>query len=186
MAQTGFTPIQLFQSSTPGAQPPTTDLVPGELALNTTDGKLYYLDSSSNLATLVWDVLPINRGGTGSGTGDSASLIGLPSPRVVSYLDINNVAFSTANTDILSIYTTLPAGTMTFNLPLFPPTDGRKVIIRFRSSFPQAFVWDPVFVANTTSVLPTVSSGAGLTDYFGFIYDADKSKWQMLAASYGF
>lgn len=186
MAQTGFTPIQLYHATTPGAQPSTGDLTPGELALNITDGKAYYLDSSSNLATLVWDVLPINRGGTGSGAGDSASLIGLPSPRVVSYLDINNVAFNTASTDILSIYTTLPAGTMTFNLPLFTPIDGRKVIIRFRSSFPQAFVWDPVFVANTTTVLPAVSTGADRTDYFGFIYDADTSVWQLLATSYGF
>ena len=185
MAQTGFTPIQLFHSTTPAAQPPTVDLTPGELALNITDGKAYYLDSSSNLATLVWDVLPINRGGTGSGSGDSSNLIGLPSPRVVSWLDITAVTIDVSTTDILSIYTTLPAGTMTFNAPL-ASADGRKVIIRFRSSFPQAFAWDPVFIANTTTVLPTVSSGANRTDYFGFIYDADTSVWQLLATSYGF
>lgn len=185
MAQTGFTPFQLYHSTTAGAQPSTGDLTPGELALNITDGKAYYLDSSSNLATLVWDVLPINRGGTGSGTGIAADLIGLPSPRVVSSLDISVVTIDVFTTDILSIYTTLPAGSVVFTNPV-NPIDGRKVIIRFRSSFPQAFVWDPVFVANTTTVLPTVSTGAGRTDYFGFIYDADTSVWQLLATSYGF
>lgn len=185
MAQTGFTPFQLYHSTTAGAQPSTGDLTPGELALNITDGKAYYLDSSSNLATLVWDVLPINRGGTGSSTGDSASLIGIPSPRVVSYVDITNIAIDVSTTDILGITTTFPSGSITFDLPLFP-VDGRKVLIRFRSTVPQAFIWDPVFVANTTTVLPTVSTGASRTDYFGFIYDANTSVWQLLATSYGF
>ena len=47
MAQAGYTPISLYHSSTPGAAPTAGNLVSGELALNTADGKLYYKDPSN-------------------------------------------------------------------------------------------------------------------------------------------
>jgi hypothetical protein len=47
MAATGFTPISLYYSTTASAVPVNTNLVAGELALNTVDGKLYYKDSSN-------------------------------------------------------------------------------------------------------------------------------------------
>lgn len=45
MAQTGFTPIQLYHSTTPGAAPTAANLLPGELAINIADGILYYEDA---------------------------------------------------------------------------------------------------------------------------------------------
>ena len=47
MAATGYTPIQLYHSSTASAQPTAGNLADGELAINTTDGKLYYKDGST-------------------------------------------------------------------------------------------------------------------------------------------
>lgn len=47
MSQTGYTPIQLYHSATPSAQPTAGNLADGELAINTTDGKLYYKDGST-------------------------------------------------------------------------------------------------------------------------------------------
>ena len=52
MAATGFTPISLFYSATASAVPLAANLVAGELALNTLDGKLYY-KNSSNVVTLL-------------------------------------------------------------------------------------------------------------------------------------
>jgi len=52
MAATGFTPISLYYSSTASAVPLAANLVAGELALNTLDGKLYY-KNSSNVVTLL-------------------------------------------------------------------------------------------------------------------------------------
>ena len=46
MAQSGYTPISLYHSATASSAPLAADLVAGELALNTADGKLYYKDSS--------------------------------------------------------------------------------------------------------------------------------------------
>lgn len=47
MAQTGFTPIQLYYSTTAGVSPAPTDLLFGELALNIADGRLFYKDPSN-------------------------------------------------------------------------------------------------------------------------------------------
>jgi hypothetical protein len=45
MAQAGYTPIQLYFSTTASAVPVNTSLANGELAININDGKLYYKDS---------------------------------------------------------------------------------------------------------------------------------------------
>lgn len=52
MAQAGFTPISLYYSTTAAAVPTAGNLVAGELALNTNDGKLYF-KNSSNVVTLL-------------------------------------------------------------------------------------------------------------------------------------
>ena len=47
MAQTGYTPIQLYRTTTAAAVPVAGNLNPGELAINTNDGRLYFKDSSN-------------------------------------------------------------------------------------------------------------------------------------------
>jgi hypothetical protein len=47
MAATGYTPIILFNSTSAGNQPTTSNLAVGELALNVPDGKLYYNNSGT-------------------------------------------------------------------------------------------------------------------------------------------
>jgi len=47
MAQTNFTPIQLYRSTTALAVPLAANLAAGELAINITDGKLYYNDGGT-------------------------------------------------------------------------------------------------------------------------------------------
>jgi len=51
MAQSGYTPIVLFHSTTSGSQPTTGNLAVGELALNVPDGKIYY-NTGSTIAVL--------------------------------------------------------------------------------------------------------------------------------------
>ena len=64
MAQTGFTPISLYYSSTATNVPTNTNLAAGELAINTADGKLFYKDSSGVVQVLA------TKGGVGSSTSD--------------------------------------------------------------------------------------------------------------------
>jgi len=47
MSATNYTPIQLYRSTTAAAVPLAANLAAGELALNITDGKLYYNDSGT-------------------------------------------------------------------------------------------------------------------------------------------
>lgn len=52
MAQTNYTPISLYYSTTASAVPLAANLVPGELAININDGKLYF-ENSSGVVTLL-------------------------------------------------------------------------------------------------------------------------------------
>jgi len=56
MAQTNFTPIQLYSSSTPTNTPAAGNLINdtkgSELAVNIADGKLFYKDTSNNVQTI--------------------------------------------------------------------------------------------------------------------------------------
>jgi hypothetical protein len=65
MAQTGFTPIQLYFSSTATNVPLAANLANGELAINITDGKLFYKDNASDVQVIGWKVVPATAGGTG-------------------------------------------------------------------------------------------------------------------------
>lgn len=52
MAQSGYTPIQLYYSATSTNVPSAGNLAAGELAINTNDGKLFYKDSGGTVQTL--------------------------------------------------------------------------------------------------------------------------------------
>lgn len=52
MAQTGYTPIQLYRTSTAAAAPTAGNLADGELAINTLDEKLYFKNSAGTVKLL--------------------------------------------------------------------------------------------------------------------------------------
>lgn len=52
MAQAGYTPIQMYHSSTTGALPPTGNLLIGELGVNVTDRQIYTKDAGGNIVAL--------------------------------------------------------------------------------------------------------------------------------------
>lgn len=52
MAQTGFTPLSLYYSTTAAASPSSGNLINGELALNITDEKLYFKNAAGTVKVL--------------------------------------------------------------------------------------------------------------------------------------
>jgi hypothetical protein len=72
MAQTNFTPISLYYSTTAAAVPTAGNLVAGELAINTQDGKLFYKDAAGVVQTLASK-------DTNSGTFTNISVSGVAS-----------------------------------------------------------------------------------------------------------
>lgn len=69
MAQTGYTPILIYSSSTasqaPAAGNLTNSALGSELAINITDGKLFYKDNANAIQVIGWKVVPATAGGTG-------------------------------------------------------------------------------------------------------------------------
>jgi hypothetical protein len=69
MAQTGYTPILIYSSSTvsqaPAAGNLTNSTLGSELAINITDGKLFYKDNANNVQVIAWKTTPTTAGGTG-------------------------------------------------------------------------------------------------------------------------
>lgn len=63
MAATNYTPISLYYSTTAAATPSAGNLVNGELAINITDGKLFYKDNGGAVQVI----------GTKGGTGSSSN-----------------------------------------------------------------------------------------------------------------
>jgi hypothetical protein len=69
MAQTGYTPILIYSSSTASNAPAvgnlTNSTLGSELAINITDGKLFYKDNANAIQVIGWKVVPATAGGTG-------------------------------------------------------------------------------------------------------------------------
>ena len=68
MSATNYTPIQLYYSTTASAVPLAGNLVNGELAINITDGKLYYKNNSGVVTLLA------GAGGTGIVAGSNTQI----------------------------------------------------------------------------------------------------------------
>jgi len=87
MAASGFTPISLYYSSTASATPSAGNLVAGELALNTTDEKLYFKNASGTVK-----LLASNAAVLADGTVTSVNAT------VPSFLSVSGVPITTSGT----------------------------------------------------------------------------------------
>lgn len=80
MAQTGYTPIQLYRTTTVAAAPTAGNLADGELAINTTDEKLYFKNAGGTVKLLAANVTAVANGGTGAtDAGTARTNLGLGS-----------------------------------------------------------------------------------------------------------
>jgi len=85
MAQSGYTPISLYYSTTAAAAPSSGNLVAGELALNTVDEKLYFKNSAGTVKLLASNT-------SSSGTVSSVAM------SVPSFLSIAGSPITTSGT----------------------------------------------------------------------------------------
>lgn len=108
MAQSGYTKLALYSSTTPTQAPTNTNLVQGELAINVVDGKLYYKDNGN-----VVQLLASNAAANGIFATVTTSIVNSPSSLTletnsIPALSINNLQNVTFNS---SGAVTLPVGT---------------------------------------------------------------------------
>jgi len=106
MAQTGFTPIITYHSTTPSAVPTAGNLAPGELGLNIADMKLY-CENSSGVVTLLADAAATGTvtsvGGTGTVNGLTLTGTVTTSGNLTLGGTLSNVSLTTAVTGTLPV-----------------------------------------------------------------------------------
>lgn len=108
MAQSGFTPIQIYYSTTTTNVPLAANLTDGELAINTADGKLFYKD---NLGAV--QLLASKAGASGSVTSVSGTgtVNGITLTGTVTSSGSLTLGGALSNVDLTSQVTgTLPVG----------------------------------------------------------------------------
>jgi hypothetical protein len=105
MAQAGFTPISIYYSTTASNIPTAGNLVAGELAINTADGKLYY-KNSSNVVTLLASAsvaaltLPVSTANGGTGA-TSLAAANIPVTNVANtFTGLQTFAGTSSNADL--------------------------------------------------------------------------------------
>jgi hypothetical protein len=122
MAQTGYTPIQLYYSSTTTNVPLAANLASGELAINITDGKLFYKDNANAVQVIAWKTTPTTAGGTGLTSYTTGDLLYASGATTISKLGIgaaNTVLTSSGSAPQwsagLSLSTLTTSSTVTLN-----------------------------------------------------------------------
>ena len=115
MAQAGYTPIQLYYSLSSSSAPLAINLASGELAINATDGKLFYKDNANVVQVIGWKTTPATAGGTGQTTYATGDLLYASATNTLSKRTVGS------NGQVLTVVAGVPAwaaasgGVTTFN-----------------------------------------------------------------------
>ena len=163
MAQTNFTPISLYYSTTASAVPVNTNLVNGELAINITDGKLYYKDNGGTVRLLASNATsaPVTTfsAGTTCFTPSSATsgAITLAGTLATTNGGTGLTVFTSGTAIFASSTSVLTSGTL-------PTTGGGTGLTVFTSG---GAVYATSTSALTTGTLPIASGGTGATTLAG-------------------
>ena len=195
MAATGFTPISLYYTTTAAAVPLNTNLVAGELALNTLDEKLYFKNSAGTVKLLASSAIAAfpsagiaNSTGTAWGTSYTTSGSGtvvalatsptLTTPTISGYTEsvvaITLTSAGAVGTLVITAGTvltaTLTAGVpCTFAMPT-SPTAGQSFILRLTQAATSMTTATFTGVKWPGGTVPTITATASAVDIISFVY----------------
>jgi len=149
------------------------------------------ITTSGTLAiTLSGTALPIANGGTGATTLAGASIATYSGtetltnkridPRVTSAASASSLTPSVATADVYA-YTALAAG-LTINAPTGTPVDGDKLMFRLLDNgTSRSLTWDATYTVIGVT-LPTATT-ISKTTYVGCIYNANNTRWDVIAVT---
>lgn len=159
MAQTNYTPIQLYYSTTAAAVPVNTNLANGELAINIQDEKLYFKNAAGTVKLLASNatsapVLSFSAGTTGfTPSTATTGVITLAGTLATTNGGTGLTAFTSGTAIFASSTSALSSGTL-------PTTGGGTGLTSFTSG---GAVYASSTSALTTGTLPVASGGTGNT-----------------------
>lgn len=86
-----------------------------------------------------------------------------------------------------SVFKVTIAGNRTIDNPT-NPTAGQKIVYRIKqdATGSRTITWGSAFRWGTDVTVPTLTTTAAKTDYIGFIYNSDDSKWDGVAVTRGY
>jgi hypothetical protein len=180
MAQSGYTPIILYKSGTASAVPTTGNLALGELAINYTDGKLYYNTGSTVavLASATSSGITLSSANTWTNTqtlNGSSSVFGLVSPNIAETTNIVGSAPTSTtnfylNNGSVQYYTTSAANNWTLNIAFSSGTSlntalstGQTVTIALLAAQGGTAYYNNAVTIDGTSVTPLWQGGTAPT-----------------------
>lgn len=171
--------IVLKKSSVTNKVPLTTDLDYGELALNYSDGKLYYKKSDGTT------VDSFNAGVSGDVTlsGTQTLTDKRITPRIVSIASASTIT-PTGNTADQYVITAQAVST-TIAAPSGTPTDGQRLILRIEDNgTAQSLTWTTTSGAyRAVGVSLPTTTVAAKSLYIGMIYNSQDVYWDILAVA---
>jgi len=155
MAQTNYTPIILYNSGTTTNAPSASNLASGELAINYTDGKLFYKDNSSAIQVIGWKTTPTTAGGTGLTSYTAGDLPYYSSGTALSKLGIGTSGY------VLQSNGSAPTWVAQSTLSVGTATNATNTAITDNTS--SSATWYPTIVSATTGNLPQTTSSTKLS-----------------------
>ena len=155
MAQTNYTPIYLYNSGTATNTPLAANLGAGELAINYTDGKLFYKDNNAAIQVIGWKTTPTTAGGTGLTSYTAGDL-----PYYATGSALSKLGIGTANY-VLTSSGTAPQYVAQSTLSVGSATNATNTAITDNTS--SSSTWYPTIVSATTGNLPQTTSSTKLS-----------------------
>lgn len=172
MAQTGYTPILIYSSSTASNAPAvgnlTNSTLGSELAINITDGKLFYKDNANAIQVIGWKTTPTTAGGTGLTSYTAGDLLYYATGTTLSKLAIG------ASGRWLGSSGTAPQ----WNAPAaLTKTDDTNVTLTLGGSASTALLNAASLTLGWTGTLATTRGGTGLSSFTanGIVYASSTS-----------
>jgi hypothetical protein len=162
MAQTNYTPIQLYYSTTASAVPVNTNLLSGELAINIQDEKLYFKNAAGTVKLLASNatsapVLSFSAGSTGfTPSTATTGAITLAGTLATTNGGTGLTSFTSGTAIYASSTSALTSGTL-------PTTGGGTGLTSFTSG---GAVYASSTSALTTGTLPNTGGGTGQSSAF--------------------
>ena len=176
MAQTNYTPIQLYYSTTGSAVPVAGNLANGELAINITDGKLFYKDNSSAVQVIGWKVTPATAGGTGQTAYTTGDTLYASASNTLSKLGIGSSGQVLTVSGGVPSWQTPASGlpSQTGNAGKYLTTDGTNASWALTGASAGGVIWENSLVVSSSYTLTagkngfsvgpiTINSGASVT-----------------------